>query len=362
MKYYILVLLSFFCGLINVFALEGTWEVIDIPSPSLENNILGDTTQKQIGIYLPPSYVNSDEEYPVVYFLEGYSGRVDPTGYIANILDSLISESQVPEMICVTISGAYNFRGSFYVNSPVTGNWEDFVIKDVIGFVDQNYKTSSHKDSRALTGMSMGGYGVLNLGMLHPEVFSSIYSMSPGLYDEDGIMDSQMFKDGGTMSKVFELLDILEPLSKDEAHEVYMDFVKDLKEWEWEVEFTFAYGMAFASNTDKAPYFDYPAELVGNDTVFNTDILQKWQNGFGGIELEIAKYKKNLESLKLLAVDCGYNDHYRWIVEGTNYYSTLLSKNRISHDMIWNQGTHGSLFAHQLRHKVFPMLAASLKF
>ena len=57
--------------------------------------------------------------------------------------------------------------------------------------MDENYRTLAKKESRALIGMSMGGYGVLNLAMLHPEIFANAYAMSPGLFDENGLKNSQ---------------------------------------------------------------------------------------------------------------------------------------------------------------------------
>ena len=83
--------------------------------------------------------------------------------------------------------------GSFYVNSPVTGNWEDFITQDVVGYVDSHFRTLAQAESRGITGHSMGGFGALNIAMHRPDVFSAVYSMSPGLFDENGLQESQMF-------------------------------------------------------------------------------------------------------------------------------------------------------------------------
>lgn len=356
-------ILLFFLSLISFVSnaqesINGIWNTYSIPTPSLNNNCVGYQPNKQIGIYLPPSYQKSKKRYPVIYFLEGYGGRIDANGYVGGILDSLIIEKQVSEVILVQISGDYNFRGSFYANSPVTGNWEDFVVKDVVNYIDDNFRTLAKRESRGLAGMSMGGFGVLNLSMLHPEVFASAYAMSPGVFDEKGLSNCQVFREGGTVEPVLALLDKLESLSVEDAHKEYLEYVKGIEDWN--IEFTLAYGMCFAPNTKKAPYFDYPISIVGNDTIVNNEVWKKWESGFGGLVDELSKYESNLRELKLLTIDCGYNDDFKWIVDGSLYYSNLLQKKRISHNLVLHQGDHGSRFTHQMRHSVLPNITGTL--
>lgn len=351
-------LISFLCNAQQ--SINGTWNTYSIPTPSLSNNCIDYQPNKQLGIYLPPSYNKSNKSYPVVYFLEGYGGNIDINGFVGGILDSLIVENRVAEVIFVQISGDYNFRGSFYVNSPVTGNWEDFVVKEVVTYMDKNYRTIKRPDARGLTGMSMGGYGVLNLAMLHPEVFKSAYAMSPGLFDENGLANCQMYQDGGTSKEVLQLFKKLAPLSVEEARKEYFKYVGEITDWN--VEFTLAYGMAFAPNPLKAPYFDYPISIVGNDTITNAVVWKKWENGFGGLKEELDLYNENLKALNLLTIDCGYNDGFKWILDGSLYYSDLLTEKRISHDRILHQGDHGNKFVHQMRHKLLPTIIESLNF
>lgn len=340
---------------------RGTWELFDIPAPSLENSLVESDPDKTIGVYLPPSYaVEKDKHYPVVYFLEGYGGGVYDKGYTCWLLDTLIREKKVPEMIFVNISGRYTFHGSFYENSSVTGNWEDFVVSDVISYVDQNYRTLAKPESRAITGHSMGGYGALNLGMLHPEVFKVVYGMSPGLFNEQGLADCQMFKSGGTVQPVLDLIQKLEPLNKKEAHEAYMDYVKNIEDWN--IEFTLAYGMTFAPNRDKAPYFDYPLILNGPDTIREESAWRRWESGFGNVEAEIQQYKSNLEQLNYLGLDCGHKDEFKWIPEGTQFYSDVLTQYEIQHHVNWHDGTHGSRFNESVQQGLFPEVAKNLQF
>ncbi len=66
-------------------------------------------------------------------------------------------------MIVVTAPGQHRFGGSFYVNSPVTGNWEDLIVTDIVGYVDTHYRTLAQSASRGIAGYSMGGYGALRI-------------------------------------------------------------------------------------------------------------------------------------------------------------------------------------------------------
>ena len=80
----------------------------------------------------------------------------------------------VQPMIVVLPNGANKYRGSFYANSITMGNWEDFIVRDVVGYVDGHYRTLASPAHRGIAGHSMGGYGALTLGFRHPDVFSVI--------------------------------------------------------------------------------------------------------------------------------------------------------------------------------------------
>jgi len=188
----LLLIFSLGCQLADTQTSTGTLVNPNIPAPSLAGNLLGTSTKQAIAVYLPPSYNTSSKKYPVIYFLGGFGDRVSDwtngtyQGFkIHTSMDQLINLKSVNEMIVVIVSG-YNFLGgSFYVNSSVSGNWEDFVINDVVGYIDTNYRTLQDKKFRAISGHSMGGFGALNLAMRHPDFFGAVYALSPGLFAAD---------------------------------------------------------------------------------------------------------------------------------------------------------------------------------
>jgi S-formylglutathione hydrolase FrmB len=197
----------------------------DIPALSLEDNLLGDSAEKSVVIYLPPSYEISDKRYPVVFFLPGYStdNRAFTDGTFQGFrlqesMDQLIADGSIKEMIIVIPKGQHSLGGSFYVNSPVTGNWEDFIVEDVVNYVDTQYRTIPATESRGIAGHSMGGYGALNLAMLHPDLLGAVYSLSPGLFDPEGLSNSQMFHTQRIIDQFLGLERDLTALSREEAH------------------------------------------------------------------------------------------------------------------------------------------------
>ncbi|MCP4321914.1 MAG: esterase family protein, partial [Alteromonadales bacterium] len=141
-------------------------------------------------VVLPPSYhTEPNKQYPVVYLLhglgakaEGWFSTVEGEPNIEVALQRLYNEQQISEMI-VVVPNSYNefALGGWYSNSASGGNWEDYIIKDVIPYIDKNYRTDT--EQRGLAGGSMGGYGAFRLAMKHPKMFEAIYALSAAFAD-----------------------------------------------------------------------------------------------------------------------------------------------------------------------------------
>jgi enterochelin esterase-like enzyme len=144
-------------------------------------------------IYLPPGYYDSQRRYPVLYMLHGYGGPYtewEKWGLIASI-DPMIRNGKIQPMIAVMPEGE---RSYWFNHAPALPQcpqsdgkpWGDYVGKDVVRYVDANYRTLSRRESRAIGGLSSGGQGALMLGMTHPEVFSTVGAHSPSFRGVDG--------------------------------------------------------------------------------------------------------------------------------------------------------------------------------
>jgi enterochelin esterase-like enzyme len=153
---------------------------LTIHSPALEGNWEGTGAERTALVYTPPGYnENPDRRYPVVYFLHGYGATKQMYQDLVHFEEVLgIAAAEGNDFILVMPDGQSRMLGSFYSNSPTTGDFESYIARDLVAEVDANFRTLASRESRGLAGHSMGGYGTMRLGLKFPEVFSSIYAMS----------------------------------------------------------------------------------------------------------------------------------------------------------------------------------------
>ncbi|HEX2910347.1 MAG TPA: alpha/beta hydrolase-fold protein [Chloroflexia bacterium] len=167
--------------------------VIDeFDSPSLQGNPLNDPSTRKIPVYLPPSYSeDSAKRYPVVFMLHGFTGNSSMwlnvnsfyTPTVPERFERLVKDGDCGEMILVFVDGYCAFGGSQYVNSATTGQYEDYVVKDLVPYIDQKYRTLG-AGSRAVAGKSSGGFGAVRLAMRHPDIFAAFASHAGDMYFE----------------------------------------------------------------------------------------------------------------------------------------------------------------------------------
>lgn len=156
-------------------------------SQGLVGNVVGDSPTRRVLVYLPPSYHREPaRRFPVLYMLHGATSLPEEwlTGVyqgmnLQRTLDSLVAAGTVSEFIVVMPDANNAFEAAFYANSPVTGNWQDFVVQDLVRHVDGRYRTDTTRARRALFGHSMGGFGALAIGFEHPNAFGFVYASSP---------------------------------------------------------------------------------------------------------------------------------------------------------------------------------------
>lgn len=130
-----------------------------VHSVALEGNLLGDSPDRRVSIYLPAGYENSTSRYPVVYLLHGYpdtdqawTSGVDYKPAIPAIMNRAVAAGKIRAMIIVMPNNLNKLGGSFYTNSVTTGNWEDFVTRDLVTYIDSKYRTLSKPTGRGNPG------------------------------------------------------------------------------------------------------------------------------------------------------------------------------------------------------------------
>jgi enterochelin esterase-like enzyme len=157
-------------------------EHVKVHGTALEGNLEGNAVDRDVTVFLPPSYPReTSRRYPVVYALHGYSiGAEEWTHeiHVPQTVEGAFAEG-VQEMIVVLPDSKTVHNGSMYSSSVTTGDFERFIARDVVAYVDAHYRTIPERRSRGLVGHSMGGYGATRIGMRHSDVFGSLYIMSP---------------------------------------------------------------------------------------------------------------------------------------------------------------------------------------
>ncbi len=159
-----------------------TVEHIKIHGAALEGNLEGDAVDRDAFVFLPPSYQKDKmRRYPVVYALHGYSIGAEQWTHEIHVPQTIEGAfaGGSREMIVVLPDSKTIYNGSMYSSSATTGDFENYVARDVVAYMDAHYRTIPNRASRGLVGHSMGGYGASRIGMKHPDIFGALYIMSP---------------------------------------------------------------------------------------------------------------------------------------------------------------------------------------
>lgn len=135
---------------------------------------------------LPDGYAQSQERYPAIYLLHGLGGNY--TNWVK--LTEIVKYAKHYRFIIITPDA----KNSWYANSPVVpdANYEDFIVKDVIPFIDNKYRTIQSKFNRSVVGLSMGGYGAAKFGIKYPGMFFFAGCLSPAIQFPAGMEDSTL--------------------------------------------------------------------------------------------------------------------------------------------------------------------------
>ena len=317
-------------------AQKGTLTRIVVHGKSLENTITKQNPDREVSVYVPPSYnTDKNKRYPVVYFLHGIgdtdqaytsdwtnNGVKIPFSGIQSQMDEGIRRGKFGEMIVVLPNQRTNWFGSFYVNSSVTGNWEDFTVKELVGYIDKNYRTLASPDKRGIAGHSMGGYGALTISMKHPDVFGVAFGLNPAIIDWGG--------DIGIGQPAFRR--VLTAKS-------YEELGKLAQTGDFYPAATITVAQAFSPNPNKPPFFcDFPFKLVNGEMHPNEPAFSKWEER--SATNMVKKYRSNLMKLKGYRFDSGYEDEFLFIPVTSREFSKELTNNGVPHIFEEYNGDH----------------------
>lgn len=311
---------------------------ITIHSAALEHNRVKDSPDRAVSIYLPPDYDSETRRYPVLYLLHGYTGTergwMNPS-YVGlpEMMDRLLRQHAIQPMIVIMPNCFNRFGGSFYTNSVLSGDWEDFIVRDLVSYVDAHYRTIVSPEGRGIAGHSMGGYGALRLGMDHPEVFSVAYGLSPccSYWNEQaGRTDVVRAQRAKTLQEVFQAG--MGP----------------------QVELA----LAAAFSPDLAnPSFgvDWPFDTKGQVVAA---VVAKWKANL--LDQIAVRYAAERPRLHVLGLDVGREDEDRDILLGARKLDRQMTQLGVLHEYSEYNGTHSSGVGERMEKVVLPLLSKSM--
>jgi S-formylglutathione hydrolase FrmB len=252
-------------------------------------------------------------------------------------MNDLIRKGAAREMIVVVPSGRNGYFGSFYTNSPVSGRWEDFFARDLVAWVDAQYRTLARPESRGIAGHSMGGYGALMLAMKHADVFGAVYALSPCCVGIEGDMgpDNPAWAAAASVQ------------SRDQLQARPPSFQA------FYVTAFIALAAALSPNPQKAPLFvDLPFAERDGHMQPNEDAYARWRANMPLYLVE--QYRTNLLKLRGIYLDYGSLEEFSHIRMTTRALSQELATRGIGHIFeIYEDGDHGSKIRERLETRVF---------
>jgi S-formylglutathione hydrolase FrmB len=220
-----------------------------------------------------------------------------------------------------------------YSSSPTTGDFEKFISHDLVAYIDAHYRTIPRRESRGLVGHSMGGYGASRIGMKHPDVFGSLYIMSPCCMAARG---------AGTGNPEMEkaLAAVKTP--------------EDSAKLSFGLRAQLASASAWSPNPKNPPlYLDLPFK---NGSV-DQEVIAKWA---ANAPLSfVDQYIGNLRQYKGISIDVGDQDGLR---TGAAKLHDVLNNYGVANSFEVYPGTHTSAVADRFQNHVMPFFTNNLCF
>lgn len=151
----------------------------EIPDCVLHKTFFSNLVNQDVGynVYLPPNYTNTNEKYPVMYWLHGLGGNESSNIWVVERIKRYYeSNMKATQMIIVFVNGV---ETSWYLDTP-DGSLpvESIIITELLPHIDSTYRTVTTHKGRVIEGFSMGGHGALLYAAKYPELFCSVVSYS----------------------------------------------------------------------------------------------------------------------------------------------------------------------------------------
>jgi enterochelin esterase-like enzyme len=316
------------------------YQRVTVHGPTLVGNLGADTPDRPVSVWLPPGYEkNTKRRYPVLYLLHGFTDS--DTRWFGREGEHFVNTPKavdaafaagVKELIVVMPNAFTRFQGSMYGNSVVTGDWETFISRDLVAWVDSHYRTLATPASRGLAGHSMGGYGTLRVAMKAPGVFSSLYIMSPCCLQPGPPPEPEMF---GVVARI--------------------RTAEEISAADFFTKAMLASAAAWSPNPKKPPLF---IDLPVADGKLQPEILARWAANAPVILLH--QHVPAVKTYRAIGLESGDKDPVA--VEGSKRLHELLDGYSIAHVYEVYDGDHVNRIQERLTTKLLPFFSTRLAF
>lgn len=313
-------------------ARPATVERIKVHGAALEGNLERNAEDRDVLVILPPGYAaNPRRRYPVVYALHGYSIGAEQWAkeiHVPQTVEGAFAKG-VPEMIVVMPDSKTVHNGSMYSGSVTTGDFETYVSRDLVAYIDSHYRSLARRESRGLVGHSMGGYGATRIGMKHADVFGSLYIMSPCCLSPRAL-----------------------PRAEGEAPLAAVKSLDDAAKLPFPQRAQLAAASAWSPNPGKPPLY---VDLPYGDA--QQTVLARWAANAPLAFLD--QYVGNLRRYRAIALDVGDQDGLK---TDTQKLHERLDSYGIANSFEIYSGTHVSHVAVRFQDHVLPFFGKTLSF
>ncbi len=342
----------------------GTVVTLEHTSKVLADNPLGDPHVRQLDVWLPPQYDQSatggrGSRFPVLFDLVGYTGsgksHTNWRNFGENVPEQaarLVHERKMGPCILVFPDCFTALGGNQYVNSSAVGHYADYLTRELIPFVDSQFRTLASRNHRGCFGKSSGGYGAMVHGMKYASYWGAVADHSGDTYF-DVIYRSDWpntlnelakhrprKRKAGPINVLEEERRVKEGLDDGRVKNFLTKTWKKEKLSGGEIHCLMNLCMAATYDPDpKAPNgFRLPYNLETGELL---DIRWRQWRRHDPIHL-VERYRSNLKTLKGIFIDCGWRDQYH-IQYGSRILSKRLREHRIEHTYEEFDDTHSGI-------------------
>jgi Putative esterase len=291
-------------ALARLLGLAGDISIDFVRSEALEKNPLGDPAERPVVVYRPAAYdAEGSRRYPVLYVLHGYTGDaaalISTRPWETNVLqwaDRLIERREMPPALVVLVDGFTRLGGSQYVDSIHNGRYATYTVRDVVGHVDETYRTMRSEGGRAVLGKSSGGFGAMHLVLEHPGIFGAFASHSGDSYFQYAHPPAFATVQRALEAHAFDISAFVTAFERKPKRSPA----------EYTTMEMLAYAAAYSPRGAKAFDLDLPFDRASGELV--PEVFARWL-AFDPAE-RVASRKAELSRLRLRYLDCGRRDEF----------------------------------------------------